>query len=49
MRVCVPLLEFTQYARMEREDHGAFMLAWVLAALFGFFVAAICLWALGML
>jgi hypothetical protein len=40
---------FREHARVEREDHGAFMLAHVLAALFGFFVVVILLWALGVL
>jgi hypothetical protein len=33
------------HARVEREDHGGFLLACVLAALFVVFVAVILLWA----
>jgi hypothetical protein len=38
-----------EHARAEREDHGGFMLAGVLAALFLSFVTVILLWVLGVL
>ena len=37
---------FREHAQGEREDHGAFMLAGVLAALFLSFVTVILLWVL---
>ena len=35
------------HAQVERQDHGGFMLACVLTALFVVFVTVILLWALG--